>query len=688
MQFEKLMNLVDSDEDTVINVAKKLSDEDLDEIAKLVLEDYMADENSRNGWLTKTKKVLELDMQIKKGQKTTPWLDACDVKYPLISVGSIAFASRLYPEIIRKEGIVKYEVYGADPDGSKALRGRRISDHMNYQLLHEMNWEQETDKLLRVLPIVGTVFRKVHYDYLEDRPISEFCDPQDIIVNNYIHSLNDAQRITHRYYLSRNQIKEKMSSDQYLELDFDDLHASVLRERPLNVREDQFGDPHLIKNTSDKFSDNSLHEILEQHRFLDLDGDGYEEPYVVVIHKHGEKVLGIYPRFDPMEDVIVNDKGKILKIKPTNYFVDYHFVPAPDGGFYSYGFGHMLYPINHTINSVTNNLVDSGTLANLQGGFINGLFNVSKGVIEATPGSFIPIDVPPNVNLAQQVLPFTYKEPSAVLFQLLQFLVGAGEQLASITDILLGNANPQNSPAGAVGEMASQGLKPASAVSKRVYNALDKELKSLFKINMKAVSQGKLFKVKGYQTFISADDYKDADIMICPVADPQLSSESQKIAQANMMIQLGGIPAYASVLNPREVLTQLFTNLRMDGIEKLVPAPDPNAPPPIQERELQMKVAKVQTDAQLKDKELSIKAIEAQAKQKNVAIKAAEIPSKTMKNVAQAMNDLNNSNLELDHLKLAKDQITSKEKQAVLKAKVDLEKIQADKEKSKSLGRT
>ena len=46
-----------------------------------------------------------------------------------------------------------------------------------------------------------------------------------------------------------------------------------------------------------------VQDFLEQHRLLDLDGDGYEEPYIVTIHKTSHKVARIVADFG--EDDII-----------------------------------------------------------------------------------------------------------------------------------------------------------------------------------------------------------------------------------------------------------------------------------------------------------------------------------------------------------------------------------------------
>lgn len=49
-------------------------------------------------------------------------------------------------------------------------------------------------------------------------------------------------------------------------------------------------------------------------------------------------------------------------------YTKFGFVPNPDGGFYDIGFGVLLGPLNESVNTLINQLIDAGTLNNLRVG--------------------------------------------------------------------------------------------------------------------------------------------------------------------------------------------------------------------------------------------------------------------------------------------------------------------------------
>src|SRR3546814_15993532 len=93
--------------------------------------------------------------------------------------------------------LVKGRVLGPDPSGDKKARAERMGQHMTWQLLYRMpGWEEDTDRLLLMLPIVGCVFRKTYHDSIQNRNVSRMANPLDFVVNYWASSIEDAPRVT------------------------------------------------------------------------------------------------------------------------------------------------------------------------------------------------------------------------------------------------------------------------------------------------------------------------------------------------------------------------------------------------------------------------------------------------------------------------------------------------------------
>jgi chaperonin GroES len=86
--------------------------------------------------------------------------------------------------------------------------------------------------------------------------------------------------------------------------------------------------------------------------------------------------------------------GKVIGVDAIQYFTKIPFIPHPDGGFYDVGFAWLLSPLNEAINTVINQLLDAGTLANTGGGFIGSGLRLKGGTIRFLPGQYQEVDVP------------------------------------------------------------------------------------------------------------------------------------------------------------------------------------------------------------------------------------------------------------------------------------------------------
>jgi len=531
------------------NLAEELTEEELTSLAQEILEEYEEDRQSRAGWEYAMDDAMRLAMQVVE-EKTIPWPGAANVKYPLLTTAAIQFSSRAYPALVPGVTIVKGKVSGRDLTGEKAEKADRIGQHMSYQLLEEMeDWEEEMDKLCVSLPILGTMFKKTYYDSVLQRNVSELVYPRDLIVNYWAKTLETAPRIHHRIYLSDNSIYERVADEIYL--DWGDELTKQITDTEDHLEQDI----HEITRPQE-VDDDTPHEIIETHCFLDLDGDGYKEPYVITTHLASQKILRIVARFD--EDGLYEDDNKEVKrIKPIHYFTKFSFVPDPDGSFYDIGLGILLGPINETINTVINQLLDAGSLSNMQAGFISKGIRIKGGNKNFELGEWKTVNSTGD-DLRKGIVPLPVREPSNVLFTLLGTMIDSGEKLASVTDMLMGENPGQNQPATTTMTVLEQGLKVFTSIYKRMYRSLKKEYKKLFELNSKYLPDEKYFNVldEGQEQSkpIAKQDYDKKTADVQPYADPNIASDSMKILKAQALLEL----AQLGTLNPMEVTKRML----------------------------------------------------------------------------------------------------------------------------------
>lgn len=549
-----------------INIAEDLDDNELSEIASMVCDGFDIDVASRAEWQANVDEALKIAMQVREG-KSHPWPNASNIKYPMITRASIDYASSILPQIIQNNNIVRTTVVGSDLDGSKRLRAKNVEQFMSYQLLQESDeWEEGTDKLLQILPVLGTVFKKVYYDVLRNRPISELCVPDKVVVNYNTRSLDVARRVTHTLEFYSNDIMERMRAGLYRDIPMEDLQET--------------------DGEGDSDTDGVI-EVLEQHCYLDLDDDGYKEPYIVTVHKDSKQVLRIVHRFKKIHK---NKEGEVQSIDPVLFFTDYHFIKSPDGGFYSMGFGTLLLPINAACNTLINQLIDAGTLNNSQGGFFSGL-RIKNGEFNFKMGEWKNLPTKSGSNLRDSIFPMPTKEPSSTLFSLLGLLLEAGKDLSSSTDLMSGKESPQNVSQGTIEALMSQGAKMFEAINKRLYRGLKKEFNKIFAINSEFLTDKHYNNILDKQGLSVKRDFDIQGFDLFPVADPAMSTETVRLQKAQMLMNIPGLEPYELSKLQLEAL-----NIDPEKIDILLPKPDPQQPPPPEVQKLLAETEKLKVE--------------------------------------------------------------------------------------------
>lgn len=658
---------------TSVNIAEKMDEDDLKKIGRECVEGYENDLASRSHWERDLEEWTKLAIQVRE-EKSYPWPKASNVKYPLLSTAAMQFTARAYPIIVPSDGkVVKCRVIGSDPQGVKAARAARISEHMSYQVMEEMyGWEEDTDRLLMVLSIAGTVFRKTYRDTLNDVNESSLVLPRDLVVNYWTKCLEKASRVTQRIKFTKNEVQERINSGIFLDLelptpssfeqDYNDKTNRVLS----NTEDDELVTPYLF---------------LEQHTWLDLDDDGYKEPYVVTLDYNTKKVFRITARFD-QTGIKFNEEGKIARIIPKQYFTKYGFIPNPDGGFYDLGFGVLLGALNESANTLVNQLIDAGTLSNLQSGFLSKGLRVKLGDTRFTPGEWKQVNATMD-DLKKGIFPMPVREPSMVLFQLLGMIVQSTKELASVAEIFVGKMPGQNTPATTTQSTIEQGMKVFTSIFKRVYRSLTEEFRKLYALNREYIDPQKYVDILDNPA--SLQDYQGPENDVVPAADPQAQTDSmkQQKAQAIMQVaQMGGLDMQATIMRFLEANG-------VEDIQALLPKPPAEPPPPppevmkiqlemqLKQQEGQMKQQLAQFEFQVKQKEAQM---EMQLKQFDIQIKQMELELER----AKAEIELKKAGMDMQvaHAKHQMD-VTHQQENLALKSQTNRMKAATERSKQK-----
>lgn len=579
----------------LINVLDTLDEEVVKDITKKVIQGLKTDYRSVKKYLQDCDEWTKLAVQTIEA-KSTPWQDSSNVKYPLVAMGAIQFQSLVYPVIVHGPNLVRCQVIGAKPSKESFDAAHRVGLHMSWQVLEQMNsWQSDTDRLLLMIAINGTMFRKVFFNPDLQRNDTCLISPANLIVNYSAESFDKLPRATHLFREFRSDVVSKVRTGFY---------SNIEIGQPSGMKHEEVSDSQRAREERtgftlpDQIDDTTPYAQAEQWMRYDLDGDGYAEPILVTVNLDSGTALRISANYSD-RNVIRDTQGRVIRIEPKQLYVAYGFIPNPDSAIYSLGLGQLVGPLNKSINSVLNMLIDSGTLSNTQCGLLARGARLKKGQSLIAPGQFIQTDVPPE-KLADSIFPIPVKEPSNVLFQLLGLLIDVGHRLSNTTDPQTGENPGQNQAATTTLAVLEQGVKVFKSIYKRIHHSLKQEFKLIFELNSDYLDDLEYFGVvqpdmeREQDAVIGRSDYRTHGLHVVPHSDPTMVSATARMVRQQARNDLVG----TGLINVQEHVRRSLEAMDEPDIEALM-APNP------QTKDLKLQIEELR--AQLKKYEIDKK---------------------------------------------------------------------------------
>jgi hypothetical protein len=552
------------------NLAEALPDDILGSIANDLLSSIKGDKQSRSEWeKTYTDGLKYLGMKFDEG-RSQPFEGSSGVIHPILAESVTAFQAQAYKEMLPAKGPVKTEIIGARTIETEN-QAERVQEFMNYYIMNVMEeYDPELDQMLFYLPLAGSAFKKVYFDFVLNRAMSKFIPPEDLIVPYEAADISSAERITHVINMSSNEIKKQQLTGFYANVDIgSDGYADDMSEIEEAIDE--------IQGISPSYKENRNRTVYEVHTVLDIEGyedrdaegntTGLKLPYIVTIEESSQAVLSIRRNY------LEND---LLKNK-INYFVQYKFMPGL--GFYGLGLSHMIGGLSKASTSILRQLIDAGTLANLPAGFKARGMRIRDEDEPLQPGEFRDIDTTGG-SLKENLIPLPVKEPSNVLMQLLGLLIDSGKRFAAVADMNIGDVN-QAMPVGTTVALLERGTKVMSAIHKRLHYSQKLEFGLLAKVFGESLPPVYNFQVGSGQNQIKQQDFDDR-VDIVPVSDPNIFSQSQRVTLAQELLQMvQSNPQVHGPLGIYEAYRRMYAALGVDNVDSLLSPPPDMTPRPV-----------------------------------------------------------------------------------------------------------
>ena len=537
------------------NLAEMMDEGDLDVLANEYLDLIDVDKESRK----------QRDKQYEEGLRRTglgkdapggaTFDGASKVVHPVMAEACVDFGASSSKELLPPDGIVKSNIKG-DADRAKEETANRKVDFLNWQLTEQISeYRDEMEQLLTQLPLGGSQFLKWRFDPEQKRPTCEWVPIDNILLPYASTNFYTAQRVTEVQDITEDTFLQRVEQGIYLDIDSTYSSDAPLTEQ---TRSQEANDKIEGRENPSKNVD-GLRRIYEITCFLRLDDDmetmGMRAPYILTIDETTSKVLALYRNWE------CNDN----KFEKLDWYVEFKFIPWR--GAYAIGLPQLIGGLSAALTGALRALLDaahinnSQTLLKLKGGRIGG----QSDRIE--PTQVIEIEGAPGVDDVRKIaMAMPFNQPSSVLYNLLGWLTSAAKGVVTTAEEKIGEAN-NNMPVGTAQALIEQGAKVFSSIHARLHRSQAKSLAIVSRLNHWYLEE--MDNQSG--TAIEVRDFA-ANNDVRPVSDPNIFSETQRVAQNQALLQMA-TSAPPGMFDIRAVYRRVLGQLKIPGIDEILPNP-------------------------------------------------------------------------------------------------------------------
>lgn len=196
-------------------------------------------------------------------------------------------------------------------------------------------------------------------------------------------------------------------------------------------------------------------------------------------------------------------------------------------------------------------------------------------------------------DLRKNIVPYPDRQPSVVLFNLLNLLIEYANRMSATTEIMVGKTPGQNTPASTTRNATEQGMQVFTTIFKRIWRSMKEEFKKLFKLNAKFLPANFTF---GEGKGARREDYLLSSDLIVPSADPNVASfEMQFFKAQSIRAASQQVPGY----DIDYVERQFLKSMRVEAVDLYFPGSGKVPPPPnpkIAVAEMQLKIKQMQLE--------------------------------------------------------------------------------------------
>lgn len=541
------------DPDFYANLAEELPENTLDDLAMTYLDLIEVDRESR----------AKRDEQYEEGLRRTGLGDdapggaqfegASKVVHPIMAEACVDFAANATRELLPPDGLVKTNIKGVS-DLKKLDSAMRKANFLNWQLTGQIEeYRDEMEQLFTQLPLGGSQYLKWRFDKDLNRPVPEWIPVDKILLPFATTNFYSSPRVTEEQDITQDMFDDRVSTGEYRDIDI--FKAELL---PDNMTKAEKANEKIEGKEEPTKNVDGLRRVYRTQCFLKLGDDsfsgGKRAPYVMDIDEISGKVVALYRNWESGD----------TRMRKLNWIVEYKFIPWR--GAYGIGMPHLIGGLSAALTGSLRALMDSAhihnsqTMLKLKGGRIGGQTD------RIEPTQVVEIEGTPGVDDVRKLaMPLPFNPPSTVLFQLLGWLTDAAKGVVKTSENRLADADAK-APVGTTQALIEQGSKVFSSIHARLHRSQAKSLQILSRLNYWYVEE--MDNQSGAEIHVA--DFENTNDVV-PVSDPNIFSETQRLTQAQAVLQLA--KEAPDMYDRREANLRILRLMKVPDIDKVLPDP-------------------------------------------------------------------------------------------------------------------
>ncbi len=539
--------------DFYANIAEDFPEHELHKLSSTLFQDIERDKKSREKRDKQYEEAIKRTGLGKEAPGGADFEGASKAVHPMLTEGCVDFSARAIKELMPSNGPVKVFVPGDNPAIERLDKAERKKEYMNWQFLIQMpDFRTELEQLLTQLPLGGSQYMRLVWDPRKKRPVPTFWPIDDVFLPFAASNFYTADRVTTREWITSFEFDQRVKGGMYR-----DIGPQPTGSMPEESKAQQATDKIEGRDDSYQFSnEDGLRAVFDVMVWCELEKDEYDiAPYRVTIDDASKKIVAINRNWEE------EDEAK----EPMYWMIEFPFVPWR--GAYSIGLGQMIGSLSGAATGALRALLDSAhinnipTLLRLKGANVSGQ-SKELNVAEVTEieGGIAGDDI------RKLLMAVPYNPPSTVLLSLLGMVVDAGKGMIGTTFESFSQPAQPNMPVGTALAMIEEGMQVLSAIHLRLYQAMNKVLLVLHRIDRMYIDDEEVKNDIGEVLARQGDFELPLDVV--PVADPNVFSDVQRMAQLQVISDRA--QQMPEIYNLRKVEERILERTKIPNPEELL----------------------------------------------------------------------------------------------------------------------